>query len=214
MSELDQIQKEAAIEAIFNKLLAFYKSHAKKIITFCIIIVICAISFASYSLYIKNLNQKYSAILQELFLKEDYPKDQLQILINQDHSKAIKFIASMQYAKSLINENKNNEAIDLYLSINKDKNHDQFFREYSGIIAIKNLVNINDNKKYDIMNIIDDIYQDTSILKDYITEQKAIYLWKNKRNKESKEIFTNLTLDIEVSSKIKDRARMMLEIAF
>lgn len=118
----------------------------------------------------------------------------------------------MQYAKILIREGKIDEAINLYLTINKDSDHDQFFREYAGLMAIKYLIEKNDNKKYDILNIINRIEKDSSNLKDHITEQKAIYFWKNKMIKESEEIFQKLLKNIETPEKIRQRARIMIEI--
>ena len=212
MSELDQIKKEAQIEIVTTKLLEFYKNNKKKVIFSGIFVFFLAIFVVTYSFHIKNINQKYSVILQELFLQDDFDNKKLQELVEQNNSKAIKLVASMQYAKILIREGKIDEAINLYLTINKDRDHDQFFREYAGLMAIKYLIEKNDNKKYDILNIINRIEKDSSNLKDHITEQKAIYFWKNKMIKESEEIFQKLLKNIETPEKIRQRERIMIEI--
>jgi hypothetical protein len=213
MSELDQIQKEAKIEAIFNKLLSFYQQYQKLVILSAILIFITIIAIFSHAIYVKDINQKNVAKLQKLFVNEVYEISELKQLIDQNHSYGLKFISSMQYAQNLIQEQKITEAIDIYLDIFNDKNHDQFFREYSALIAVKYLTNI-DDKKYDFIKIINNIENNSQYLGDYIKEQKAIYLWKNNNHAESKQIFQNLILDIKSSDKIKNRAKIMLEVAF
>lgn len=213
MSELDQIQKEAKIEAIFSKILSFYQQHKRLVILSAILILTTIISIFSYAIYVNDVNQKNAAKLHRLFVNEEYSILELQQLIDQNHSYGLKFISSMQYAQNLIQGQKITEAIDIYLDIFNDKNYDQFFREYSALIAVKYLTNI-DDKKYDFIKIINNIENNSQYLGDHIREQKAIYLWKNNDYSESKQIFQNLILDIESSEKIKNRAKIMLEVAF
>ena len=213
MSELDQIQKEAKIEEIFNKILSYCQQYKKIVILSAILILIAIISIFSHAIYVKDINQKNVAKLQKLFIDEEYNISELQKLIDQNHSYGLKFISSMQYAQNLIQEQKINEAVDVYLDIFNDKKHDQFFREYCDLIAVKHLININD-KKYDFIKIINNIENNSQYLTDHIREKKAIYLWKNNHNAESKKIFQDLILDIESSEKIKNRAKIMLEVAF
>jgi hypothetical protein len=214
MSELDQIQKEAIIENIYKKIFGICKNHKKKIITFLFFAIIAIIFYISHFFYIKNVNTKHSSMLQELSLDKEYPEEKLQILISQNSSKPIKFIASMQYAKILFANDKIDQAIELYLKINDDNDNDKFFREYAGLIAIKHIVHLNDNKKYQILDIINKMESESLYLKDYILEQKAIYYWKNDLDIEAKEIFNNLVTNIESSENIKKRAKMIIEVGF
>lgn len=214
MSELVQIQKEAKMEAILLQFINFYKQNKLKFISLILLIVILFSSYIGYYFYNKDINQKYSVILQEIFLKEKIDSDELKILVEQNNSDGIKFISSMQYAKTLINNNKIDKAIDLYILINRNNDYDGFFREYAGLLAVKYLVSLNDNKKYDIIDNIIKIKSESVNLKSHIIEQEAIYYWKNGKNNESKNLFQSLIDDFTTSKEIKNRSIMMLEIGF
>ncbi len=89
-----------------------------------------------------------------------------------------------------------------------------FFKEYAGLLAIRHLVEFQDDKKYNIIANISRIKGSSSNLKNHIIEQEAIYLWKIKEYKESKDLFKALFDSGTTSDGIKKRARMMLEIEF
>ncbi|MFT4718629.1 MAG: hypothetical protein ACI9IL_000966 [Rickettsiales bacterium] len=214
MSELDQIRKEARIEAFTLGLLNFYRNNRVKIFSILFILILAATSYVGKYLYNKNINQKYSVILQGLFLDKIVDNDKLKTLVDQNNSSGIKFIASMQYAKILAKEGKFDKAIDLYLAINNSKEYDDFFKEYAGLLAIRYLVEFRDDKKYDIIGNIRRIKEGSSNLKSHIIEQEAIYLWKIKEYKESEDLFKALFDSVGASEGIRKRARMMLEIEF
>ena len=214
MSELDQIRKEARIEAFTLGLLNFYRNNRIKIFSILFILILVATSYVGNYFYNKNINQKYSVILQGLFLDKTVDIDRLKALVDQNNSSGIKFIASMQYAKILAKEGKIDKAIDLYLAINNSKEYDDFFKEYAGLLAIRHLVEFQDDKKYNIIANISRIKGSSSNLKNHIIEQEAIYLWKIKEYKESKDLFKALFDSGTTSDGMKKRARMMLEIEF
>lgn len=213
MTELDRMQKEANNELFKNNLLAFYNNNRQKLLISLVLGVIILISTMSYIFYVDHLTKKYSLILQKSFIEEEIDYKLVNEVIDQNYSNGLKLLSSLQYAKFLIEDKKIDDAVKLYLSVNENEDNDQFFREYAGLVAIKHMMNLEVDAD-NFLAIINKIESSSLIIRSYITEQKAIYFWKNKEFDEAKEVYNFLINDIEVPLKVKDRAKMMLEVAF
>jgi hypothetical protein len=201
-----------------DQLLFIIKKYQKIISIILIALILFSIFYTCWSWYQKNQSKKYSIILHQSLIDDQNGNTKkstlaLKQIYQSSASTKVKQIASLRYAISLTKDGKNEQAIEVYLNINKNKKFDQYVREYAGLIALKTLVSsskINDKEK--ILSLGNKLEKDSKFLKYQIIEQKGLLLWNLREFKGANETFKTIVNNPEASDQIKQRAKEMIDM--
>ncbi len=216
--QADVFLKQLNFQNKKEKLLNLIRKNQKLVVSFLLIVVFLIIYFFIFSYYKESQAKKYSTLFQQSMIDEanGEKSKSLEILEKIYQSKApagIKQIASLHYAVKLMNEGKVDKSLEVYLAINQNKKFTSYFREYAGLIVLKNLVESNKvEDKEKITLLTSKLEKEAKFLKNQILEQKAIFLWQSDNFKEANTIFQNIANDPEASELIKNRVAEMIEI--
>ena len=201
-----------------DQLFALIKKHQKITSVFLVLVILLSISFAGWSWFQQSQAKQYSKILHQSLIDEQNGETEkstiaLQQIYQSSAPVGVKQIASLRYAANLIKSGKNQQAIDIYLNVNKNTKFDQYVREYAGLIALKILV---DNSKSDdrakILSLEAQLEKNSKFLKYQIIEQKGLLLWSLQDFKAANEVFESIASNIEASDLLKKRAVEMVNI--
>ncbi len=217
-TESNSLIRELKAQLRQEKIVGHLKTNQKLIIYFLSAIIAAAIIWTAVSFYNQIQSKKYSAILHQAMIDEQ--KGELEKStaalkkIYESHAPAgVKEIASLKYAAEFLKENKNEQATEVYLAINKNKRFDSYVREYSGLIALKILVGEDKPENQEkIIALIASLEKTSKILRYYILEQKGINQWNAGNFKEANQLFKSLAENPEVSDMLKKRATEMVAL--
>jgi hypothetical protein len=205
-----QIRKE--------KIFSLAKTHQKNLTYFLSLVVLVAVFFAAFSFYTQNQSKKYSTILHQSIIDEQNgektnSREALKNIYESNAPAGVKGISSLKYAASLMRDGKIEEGIDAYVAISKNKKFNDYVREYSGLIALKTLVDLNKPENKDqIIALESRLEKESRTLKYYIIEQKGVFLWNSGDFKTANEAFKSIAENIETPEALKKRAIEMVEI--
>jgi hypothetical protein len=214
----DPIAKEIKTEERKEKIKLFLVTHKRTILILILAIIVLIIVAASIKTYQRKQEENYSAVLQQILIdSETNPeaaKTSLKKLYEDKSAPAgTKSLASLKYAAVLMKEAKTDEAVAIYLEINKTKKYDAYIKELSGLLALKTLIDTNKPEFEDkIINLTAELEKNSKSLKYYVTEQKAVFEWNRGNHKIAGEIFKNLAENTETSQAVKARAKEMYDI--
>jgi hypothetical protein len=201
-----------------EKIISLAKTHQKNITYFLSLVILVAIIFTAFSFYSKIQSKKYSKILHQAMIDEQNGKQNesiagLKTIYESNAPAGVKAIGSLKYASELMKEGKIEEGVDAYLKINQDKTFDAYVREYSGLIALKTLVDENKPENKDKITTLEArLEKESKTLKYYIIEQKGVFLWNLGEFKNSNEAFKSVAENIETPDALKKRATEMVNI--
>ncbi len=205
-----QIRKE--------KLFSLAKTHLKTLIYCLSLVILIAVFLATFSFYNQVQSKKYSSILHQAMIDEqngDQAKSEesLKNIYESSAPAGVKEIASLKYAAHLMKNGKSDQGIEVYLTINKNKKFDTYVREYSGLIALKALVDIDNQDDRDkILTLEAKLEKESKVLKYHIIEQKGIFLWNSGDFEVANAAFKTIAENLETSETLKKRAVEMVNI--
>lgn len=215
------ILRDAISEAKKEKIKNIWQKYKRKLtITFVTVIVIFLV-FTVFGIYKKSKEEEYSALLQKAVMEvaKGNNESALEIVKNihedQNAPVNIKAISSLKYGAMVFNQGKFDDAIKIFLDVNKLKKADSYIRELAGLTALKALIDSNDIRYDDqIRSLTASLEKDSKLLKHFILEQKATFEWNRGNYKIANEIFHELAngKDSEVAESIKKRSADMVGI--
>lgn len=185
------------------------------IMCFCLLLTFLAIFYGNFKENKKTnlVNQYYQAIS---YLNGENEEDSLKLLKKIYNSKYadtdIKSISGLKYANELTKNEKQNQAINIYLSIYKMKKNDVFLRNLAGLNALNIMINQNDKAKYsEIEKMIAEMSNPNNPLILLIEEQSAMFEIQKGNVKNGVEILKNL-LNQKIDQDTAKRINTLLDL--
>ncbi len=199
-----------------ERIVSHVRAHQKKIAYVIVTIIAVLIIWTGWCFYSKIQSEKYSAILHQVVIDEqqgnlEKATASLKEIYDSSAPAGVKEIASLKYASHLLANDKNDEAIEVYLNTNKSKRFDNYIREYAGLLAVKTMISSGKDKEK-IAALIKDLEKNSKVLKYNFIEQRGMFAWDNENYKEANDAFKILADNPEASDIIKKRAKDMVEI--
>jgi hypothetical protein len=201
-----------------EKILSLAKTHQRNIIYLLSLGSLFAALLISFSFYSQYQSKKYSTILHQAMIDEQNGEkaksnQALKDIYESRAPAGVKEIASLKYAARLMGEGQTNEGVETYLVINKNTQFNDYVREYSGLIALKTLVDNNKPENKDkIIALASRLEKESKTLKYYIIEQKGVFLWNEGDFKTANEAFKSIAENLETPEALKKRAMEMVDI--
>ena len=213
-SFIKNIQLGIIKEKLYS-LVKYYQKHLSYVAATIAVLLVCWGAFSWYDLV---QSKKYSVILHQSMIDEQSGEieksvEALKKIYQSGAPAGVKEIASLKYALSLIKNGKNDEALEVYLKTNQNTKFDQYIREYSGLVALKMMVDENKSEnKEKILALEAKLEKKSKTLKYHIIEQKGLFLWHSGDFKAANEIFSSLASNPESSEFLKKRSQEMVAI--
>ena len=212
---LRQVHEEVRKEKFYT----FILRYKKLIIITVLVMIIGAIGVFANANYQENKSKKYSKLMHQFLVYADAHQnvDALKTLEYVTNDKAappdLKALAIIKYASILVEQNQFLEAAELLLKVNNDKRVDIYLKEFAGLLALKTMVDSDDQKFVaKIEGLLSKLEQENVIIKSPVVEQKAIFYWFQNKPLTARKIFETLALNPESSVDLKKRAREFISI--
>lgn len=213
------LMRQMREEARKEQIQLFIAKNRNSIISVLVILAIIALGFGYYHSFEQDKSEKYSKLLHEAVILEDSGQKSQAFDIFKDISENksapiyIKSLAGIKYGSFLFEQNKLEEAVEIYLKVNQTSSNDQYLKELSGLLALKSMIDSGKSSFKDkIENLIPELEKSSAVLKPLILEQKAIFYWLQNQPEEAKKIFENLTLEVGSSQSLKNRSKEFIKI--
>lgn len=201
-----------------EKLISLAKTHQKNLTYALSLAVLVVIFLTAFSFYNQIQAKKYSTILHQAMIDEqigDKAKslESLKQIYDSSAPAGVKEISSLKYAANLMRSGKTDEAIEAYLEINKNRKFDDFIREYSGLVALKTLVDMDKKENQEKITTLEArLEKQSKTLKYHIIEQKGLFLWNSGDFKAANAAFKSISENLEAPDMLKKRAAEMVGI--
>jgi hypothetical protein len=218
-SDIKHILKQANSEIRNENIAKIFRKNKKILFVILGVAIASSIIFTAYKINQKSQQEKYSEILHQSMIDQqlgDIEKAKKNLKEIYDSSSApngVKSLASLRYAGILLEENKKNEAINVYSEVNKCRFCDNYIKELAGLLMVRTLMTEEEAlTKIDLSEKILAVENNSKILRYYIAEQRG-YLEMNKNNLEkSYQIFEMIAKNPEVREDLKNRASDAMKI--
>jgi hypothetical protein len=218
-SDIKHILKQANSEIRKENIAKIFRKNKKILFVILSVAISSSIIFTAYKINQKSQQEKYSEILHQSMIDQqlgDIEKAKKNLKEIYDSSSApngVKSLASLRYAGILLEENKKNEAINVYSEVNKCRFCDNYIKELAGLLMVRTLMTEEEAlTKIDLSEKILAVENNSKILRYYIAEQRG-YLEMNKNNLEkSYQIFEMIAKNPEVREDLKNRASDAMKI--
>ena len=218
-SDIKHILKQAHSETRNENIAKIFKKNKKILLVILGVAITSSLAFTAYKINQRSQQEKYSEILHQSMIDQqlgDIEKAKQNLKKIYDSASApsgVKSLASLRYAGILLEENKKNEAINVYSEVNKCRFCDNYIKELAGLLMVRTLMNDEEAvDKVDLSEKILAVENNSKILRYYIAEQRA-YLEMNKNNLEkSYQIFEMISKNPDVREDLKNRASDAMKI--
>ena len=207
--ESNNFINELKYDVLKDKIKLFLFRNINKIIVIFILLFIVIFSSLFISLYRKNKLSEYNEKIYYALNGNNKITDLEKIYNNKSTPRISKTFTGFSLIDLYNNiENKENILKEIY------KNEkDLFFKNYAGISILSMEINKDNYNKEYIESLIKELENKKNPLIDLFLEQKALYLVKENKKEEARQIFTNLLLSNE-SEDFKNRINIYLERLF
>jgi hypothetical protein len=205
-----------------EKVIGHLKTHQIKLTYALSIIAFIAVFCVSWNFYQQIQSKKYSAILHQVMIDEQKGESDKAMAslkkIYESHAPAgVKQIASIKYAAQILQTQKLEKAVEIYLEISRNRSFDPYIRDYSGLMALKILVSENTKEGQEkitakIISLEKELEKNSKVLKNYIIEQKGIFELNSGNYEEASKAFKSISDDSKTSEMLKKRVLEMLAI--
>ena len=207
--ESNNFINELRYDVFKDKVKLFIFKHINKIIILSILILIFIFGSLFVTLYKNNKLSKYNERIYYALNGNNKIQD-LEKLYNDN---SIPRISKTFAGFSLIDLYDNNDKKEDILKEIYKNEKDLFFKNYAGIAILTIEINKNNYNKEYIESLIKELDNKKNPLINLFLEQKALYLVKENKKEEAKQIFGNLLLSNE-SEDFKNRINIYLEQLF
>lgn len=216
--DIDQIIEKAKSEAQKDAVRDFFVKNRKKIIIASTAFTLIIISSIILFLIKSNQQKYYSEILHKSFIAQelaDYKETKIllkKIIDARFAPRKIKSLAVLKYSSLILEDKKNNEAFDLYLSVADCNSCDHFIRELSQLYATKlwfmDEILQKDNQSF--KKSIEIYAFRAKFLQNHLIEQLALIEKYEGNIQKSYDLFTKILNNENASSGVKVRAQTNL----
>lgn len=213
-----QMIREAQNEARKQKIKYIWNKYQKLFIAGGALLAMVLVVYVMFYFYHRDLEKQYSANLHQLFVDfSEGKKDQAvaglkKITEDKKAPQGVKSIAALRYAAILLGQNQTDQAVAIYLQINREAG-DSYIRELGGLLAVKTLVDSNDPKYYpQIVELNTKLQKNSKILHAFLLEQQAFFEWGRGNVKLASEILTKISKDQTATDALNRRTAQMLQI--
>lgn len=207
------------IKACLNvqKLTQCLHMKRKTLVTVVSILAGLLIIYFIFSIYCKNQQEKYSQIFHQSLIEEE--KGNMagsitgleQIYNTKFAPSGVKSLASLRLAGILLNNGQSEKALEIYEDIAQTNRYDNYLQDLASLLASRLIVigvDASQEKSMQENNLkkIEKFESKSKILRNYISEQKAIYLMKIGKLEESAKVLEKISTAKEASQTLKARA--------
>lgn len=207
--ESNNFINELKYDVFKDKIKLFIFKHINKIIILSILILVFIFGSLFITLYKNNKLSNYNEKIYYALNGNNKIRD-LEELYNDN---SIPRISKTFVGFSLVDLYSNVESKENILKEIYENEKDLFFKNYAGISILSMEINKNNYNKEYIESLIKELENKKNPLIDLFLEQKALYLVKENKKEEARQIFTNLLLSNE-SEDFKNRINIYLERLF
>ena len=207
--ESNNFINELKYDVFKDKIKLFIFKHINKIIILSILILVFIFGSLFITLYKNNKLSNYNEKIYYALNGNNKIRDLEELYNDNSIPRISKTFAGFSLIDLYNNiENKENILKEIY------KNEkDLFFKNYAGISILSMEINKDNYNKEYIESLIKELENKKNPLIDLFLEQKALYLVKENKKEEARQIFTNLLLSNE-SEDFKNRINIYLERLF
>ncbi len=207
--ESNNFINELKYDVFKDKIKLFIFKHINKIIILSILILVFIFGSLFITLYKNNKLSNYNEKIYYALNGNNKIRD-LEELYNDN---SIPRISKTFIGFSLVDLYSNVESKENILKEIYENEKDLFFKNYAGISILSMEINKDNYNKEYIESLIKELENKKNPLIDLFLEQKALYLVKENKKEEARQIFTNLLLSNE-SEDFKNRINIYLERLF
>jgi hypothetical protein len=200
-----------------ERLLAFCQKNKKYLLYFSIFAIMAILGLM---IFFQLEKQKYidiSSNFYKIISSEEKSQNlkNLKQFYQENNSKKISSLFSLNYAKLLVSENKVDQAITIYQKISQNKSYDNFTKDFASFMQLKTMISYDYNKfNSEIKILLQNLNKKQNHhLKYYVFEQEAIFLFLTGNKDLSYQKFLKLVnpLNKDVAAEIKNRAQIMIK---
>ena len=207
--ESNNFVNELKYDVFKDKIKLFIFKHINKIIIISVLVLVVIFGSLFITLY---KNNKLSSYNEKIYYALN-GANKIQDLEKLYNDNSIPRISKTFVGFTLVDlYNDNNKKEDILKDIYKNEK-DLFFKNYAGMAILSIEINKNNYNKEYIESLIKELDNKKNPLINLFLEQKALYLVKENKKEEARQIFTSLLLSDE-SSNFKNRINIYLEQLF
>jgi len=181
-------------------------------------IVAAILTTAGYVFY-KNYNigkyEKFGTELYSAYMSESQQKVDQSIKgyesVSKNSDPNISAIASMRKANLLVSEGESDKATEIYKDISDDAKNPVEIRDLAEILYLHNAIQYSENKDVSLINRLEEMASTSGPFQYTAKEMLAFVLFKNREYNEAKVHFTELSKELLVPNRMKDRANEMID---
>lgn len=216
--DLNQIVSQAKSEAKYERLKECFNKNRKLIKISAIAAGVALVLFVIFSFVQKSYQEKFSAMLHQSFLDQqigDLEKAKSGLKQIHDSKLApsgIKAIASLRYAAFLLQEGKLEESLAVYRDVNECAFCSPYLKDLAGLLTVRIWLSDDATIKDELGDKIAKIENNSKPLKNYISEQRAIYEMKKGNLEKSYKIFEVVAKSKDIAAPLKERAEMGMKM--
>lgn len=217
--EISQIINQAKSQARLENIFKFLGKNSKILIYCAAAFLGVILLFFAFSIYQKSAQEKYSAMLHQSLIYQQSgqmseAKKELEKIVNSSAPNGVKSLASLRYAAFLLEEQKINEAKEVYTKLNQCYFCDDYIKDLSGLLLVRIMV-LDKNETASpekLIEKISKIMNRSENLKNEVAEQLAFFqLFTNKFDQAYK-TFEKISNDASATQAIKQRAEDGMKI--
>ncbi len=220
-NDANSLLKQAKSEARIDNFLRFFRRHKKYLLVLSYgILGLIAILFL-INIYSKSAQTKYSTIFHQALIEEEKGNnvgaiDKLAEIFNAKFAPSgVKGLASLRYAGLLLNNGDNKKSLEIYQEIANGRRYDNYVRELASLLTAKvMIIDFSDDKDQQKAQIkqLEKLESKSKFLREYIAEQKGIYLLKAGELEKSYKCFEMIAKAPEGGQTLKARAGDLMKL--
>jgi hypothetical protein len=217
--EINNLINQAKDQARKEVLKNFFYKNSKFISRSLIAALAIVLAVLAFNIVQNSRQAKYSEIFHQALIYQQLgdevkTKAELQKIYDvKSAPSGVRSLASMRLAAIYFNEGNVKEANKIYAKISECRSCDKYISDLAGLLLVKNwMSDENEVNKDDIIARVEKIENRNTVLKYYITEQRA-FLEASKGNLEkSYQIFELISKSSEASQSLKEKAKDGMQI--
>ena len=218
---INRAKSEQRLENFFK----FLGKNSKMLISMAVAFLLTGLVVLAISIYRENLREKYSAILHQSLIYQETgefkkAKVELEKIVDSSAPSGVKTLANMRYAAFLLNDGDILGAQDIYQKVSSCKFCDKYAKNLASLLLVKLI--ISNQSEADDINLLEaqiiKIKKGSSVLRNQISEQLAIFHMLNENFEKSYTIFKEIIAEQSTSKflrkRCEDSIRMILAKGF
>jgi hypothetical protein len=211
--EISGLLKQAKSEARLENFFKFIGKNARIMIYIAVAFLLIGLITLVLSIYQENQREKYSGIFHQALIYQQVGeiekfKGSLEEIVNSSAPSGVKSLASLRYAAVLLNEGDLKGARNIYEEVSECGSCDDYVQNLASLLLVRLMI-ADENGESDSDQLVVKIIKiegRSTIFKNHIAEQLAMFELLRDNLKESYEIFTKIAADKSSSPALKARS--------